>query len=418
MGLPVSGKNEPCLASIADVGAAMRAGRLSPVDLARRCLDRIAAFNPMLNAFITVTTNLAQQQAAEAERALGAGHWRGPLHGVPVAVKDFYDTAGIRTTAGFEHFANRVPAQDAEMVVRLRDAGAVLVGKTNMHKLGMGTTSLDSAFGAVVNPWNAHYVAGGSSGGSAAAVAAGLCFATVDTDAIGSGRLPASICGVTCLKPTFGVLSSAGILAGETVDPAILLLSHPCLTARSAADVELALVAVIAHGDGAHGSDAAPQDKPVRRVGIVNNFAADNAVRSAFEVFVARIRALDVETVRASVPFDAASFDVSGIHAHRAGIDALLFGDVDAVVLPTVTTTTPTVDDARARGDPAVAPDNTFFCNYFGLPAITVPVGLDHHGLPIGMQIVGPHGADRALLGLARAYQDATRSRYRPPVGA
>lgn len=418
MGLPVFGKNEPCLASIADVGAAMRAGRLSPVDLARRCLDRIAAFNPMLNAFITVTTNLAQQQAAEAERALGAGHWRGPLHGVPVAVKDLYDTAGIRTTAGFEHFANRVPAHDAEMVVRLRDAGAVLVGKTNMHKLGMGTTSLDSAFGAVVNPWNAHYVAGGSSGGSAAAVAAGLCFATVDTDAIGSGRLPASICGVTCLKPTFGVLSSAGILAGETVDPAILLLSHPCLTARSAADVELALVAVIAHGDGAHGSDAAPQDKPVRRVGIVNNFAADNAVRSAFEVFVARIRALDVETVRASVPFDAASFDVSGIHAHRAGIDALLFGDVDAVVLPTVTTTTPTVDDARARGDQAVAPDNTFFCNYFGLPAITVPVGLDHHGLPIGMQIVGPHGADRALLGLARAYQDATRSRYRPPVGA
>jgi aspartyl-tRNA(Asn)/glutamyl-tRNA(Gln) amidotransferase subunit A len=410
-------KTEPCFASIADVGASMRTGRLSPLDVTRRCLERIAALNPTLNAFITVTTDLAQQHARDAEREMASGQWRGPLHGVPVAVKDFYDTAGIRTTAAFEHFANRVPAHDAEMVVRLRDAGAVLVGKTNMHKLGMGTTSLAGAFGPVVNPWNAHYVAGGSSGGSAAAVAAGLCFATVDTDAIGSGRLPASICGVTCLKPTFGVLSTAGILAGEEADPAILLLSHPCLTARSAADVLLVLDAVTPRdGDHPRGSDAAREGKPVRRVGIATNFAADNAVRSAFEVFVARIRTLDIETVRVSMPFDAASFDVSGIRAHRAGIGALLFGDVDAIVLPTVTGTTPTVEDARARGDQAVSPDNTFFCNYFGLPAITVPVGLDHHGLPLGMQIVGPHGADRALLGVARAYQDATRSRYRPPI--
>lgn len=412
-------KSQPCFASIADVGASLRAGRLSPVELTRRCLERIAALNPTINAFITVTADLAQQQARDAEREIGAGQWRGPLHGVPVAVKDFYDTAGIRTTAGFEHFADRIPARDAEMVVRLREAGAVLAGKTNMHKLGMGTTSLDSAFGPVVNPWNANYVAGGSSGGSAAAVSTRMCFATVDTDAIGSGRLPASICGVTCLKPTFGVLSTAGILAGEEADPAILLLSHPCLTARSAADVLLVLEAVTPRdGDHARGSGAVGEGKPVRRVGVVTNFAADNAVRSAFEVFVARIRALDIETVRVSVPFDAASFDVSGIRGHRAGIGALLFGDVDAIVLPTVTSTTPTVADARARGDQAVAPDNTFFCNYFGLPAVTVPVGLDHHGLPIGMQIVGPHGADRAVLGVARAYQDATRSRYRPPVGS
>jgi len=414
---PMPDKHEPCFASIADVGASIRAGRLSPVVLTRRCLERIAALNSSLNAFITVTAELAQHQARDAEREIGAQQWRGPLHGVPVAVKDFYDTAGIRTTAAFEHFANRVPVRDAEMVVRLRDAGAVLVGKTNMHKLGMGTTSLDSAFGPVVNPWNAHYVAGGSSGGSAAAVAAGLCFATVDTDAIGSGRLPASICGVTCLKPTFGVLSTAGILAGEEADPAILLLSHPCLTARSAADVLLVLDAVTPRdGDHARGPEAVGEGTRVRRVGMVTNFAADNAVRSAFEVFVARIRTLDVEIVHVSVPFDAASFDVGGIRAHRAGIGALLFGDVDAIVLPTVTSTTPTVDNARARGDQAVAPDNTFFCNYFGLPAITVPVGLDHHGLPLGMQIVGPHGADRALLGVARAYQDATHSRYRPPV--
>ena len=130
-----------------------------------------------------------------------------------MAVKDFYDTAGIRTTAGFAQFAQRVPTKNATMVNRLRDAGAVLVGKTNMHRLGSGTTSLDSDFGPVVNPWNAQRVAGGSSGGSAVAVATGMCFATVDTDAVGSGRLPAAICGVTCFKPTFGVLDPSGISA-------------------------------------------------------------------------------------------------------------------------------------------------------------------------------------------------------------
>jgi Asp-tRNA(Asn)/Glu-tRNA(Gln) amidotransferase A subunit family amidase len=200
--------------------------------------------NPTLNAFITVTADLAHEQARNAEREIRAGHWRGPLHGVPVAVKDFYDTAGIRTTAAFERFEYRVPAQDAEIVARLRDAGAVLVGKTNMHKLAMGTTSLDSHFGPVINPWSASHVAGGSSGGSAAAAAAGLCFATIDTDAIGSGRLPAAICGVSCHKPTFGLLSTTGILAGEREDPAVLLLSHPCVTARSVEDVALVLGAL------------------------------------------------------------------------------------------------------------------------------------------------------------------------------
>src|SRR5688572_33042347 len=138
--------------SIAETSAAIRDGRFSPTALADYCLQRIEALNPTLNAFITVTAELARTQAREAEREIRGGHWRGPLHGVPVAVKDFYDTAGIRTTAGAEHFRDRVPSRDAEMVKKLRNAGAVLVGKTNMHKLGTGTTSLDSDFGAVVNP--------------------------------------------------------------------------------------------------------------------------------------------------------------------------------------------------------------------------------------------------------------------------
>jgi aspartyl-tRNA(Asn)/glutamyl-tRNA(Gln) amidotransferase subunit A len=231
--------------SLAEIGARIRDRRISPVSLVEHCLSRIQRLNPMLNAFITVTADLAKEQAESAASEISTGRWRGPLHGVPVAVKDFYDTAGIRTTAGFERFRERVPQHDAVLVSALREAGAVLVGKTNMHKLGMGTTSLDSAFGPVVNPWSAKHVAGGSSGGSAVAVAAGLCYATVDTDAIGSGRIPAAICGVTCHKPTFGLLSPVGILAGEPVEPAIQKLSHPCVTARSTEDVWLAFQAIM-----------------------------------------------------------------------------------------------------------------------------------------------------------------------------
>ncbi len=395
-------------ASIADIGAEIRDGQLSPVALADHCLHRIEALNPTLNAFITVTAELAREQARKAEIDIRAGHWRGPLHGVPVAVKDFYDTAGIRTTAGFEHFRNRVPSQDAEMVVRLRNAGAVLIGKTNMHKLGMGTTSLDSDFGPVVNPRSASHVAGGSSGGSAAAVAAGLCFATVDTDAIGSGRLPAASCGVTCHKPTFGVLSTAGILAGEKADPAILLLSHPCVTARSAEDVTLVFSVLTNAPQG----DSFRDRCPVRRVGAVTNFAASDA---AFDAAIVSIAAMGIGRLELRLPFERASFDVSTIEDDRATIDAAIFGDIDAIALPTLTAPAPEVNEARARGDTAVSANNTFFCNYYGLPAISVPCGVDINGLPLGLQFVGPHGGDGHVLSLAHAYQQATEWRYIPP---
>jgi aspartyl-tRNA(Asn)/glutamyl-tRNA(Gln) amidotransferase subunit A len=407
-------------ARIADISARIRNARLSPVALVEHCLERIEVLNLTLNAFITVTADLARVQARRAQSDIRAGRWRGLLHGVPVAVKDFYDTAGIRTTAGFEQFENRVPSQDAEMVARLRDAGAVLVGKTNMHKLGMGTTSLESDFGPVVNPWSASHVAGGSSGGSAASVAAGLCFATVDTDAVGSGRLPAAICGVTCHKPTFGLLSTAGILAGEKADPAILLLSHPCVMARSAEDVTLALeVLTNAPQSGAASVRSTLQDPlSVRRVGVVTNFAASDDVKAAFETVIASIRTMKIETLEIEAPFEAASFDVSRIESDRAAINAALFGDVDAIVLPTLTAPTPTVDDARARGNMAVSADNTFFCNYYGLPAISVPSGIDKNGLPFALQIVGPQGGDGHVLALAHAYQRTTGWRYAPPLGA
>jgi len=400
-------------APIADLASDVRAGRLSPVALADECLARIVALNGTVNAFITVTADLAREQARRAEREIAEGHWRGPLHGIPVAVKDFYDTAGVRTTAAFEPFRNRVPSRDADLVVALREAGAVLVGKTNMHRLGMGTTSLTSDFGPVVNPWNPARVAGGSSGGSCVAVASGMCFATIDTDAVGSGRLPAAICGVTCLKPTFGVLSARGILAGEEADPAILTLSHPCVTARSAEDVSLIFDVLTSRSTA--GDEAATGDEPApaHRIGVVTNFTASAEVRLAFERAVAVLMTIDVEIRDVAVPFDAASFDISRIDADRAAINLSLFADVDALVLPTLTTAAPTVDEARSEGDLAVAPDNTFFCNYFGLPAVSVPAGFDANGVPLGIQFVGPRGGDARVLTLACSYQDASGWRFR-----
>src|SRR5262245_13133502 len=198
-------------ASISELSAQIRERTISPVLVVDACLDRIEALNPHLNAFITVSGDAARAAATAAESELTAGHWRGPLHGVPVAVKDFYDTAGIKTTAGFEHFANRTPPNDADVVTRLKAAGAIVIGKTNMDMLGMATTGLTSFYGPVRNPWNADSIPGGSSCGSAAAVASGMCYATVDTDAIGSCRLPAACCGVVGFKGTYGLVSSEGI---------------------------------------------------------------------------------------------------------------------------------------------------------------------------------------------------------------
>src|SRR5215207_3405346 len=217
---------------------------VSPVDVVDACLKRIATLNPVLNAFITVMADDARDQARAAEAEITSGRWRGPLHGLPVAVKDFYDTAGVTTTAGFGQFKDRVPDADAEVVKRLRQAGAIVIGKTNMDALGMATTGLTSYFGPVRNPWNSVYVTGGSSAGSAAAVAAGLCFATVDTDAVGSVRLPAACCGVVGFKGSPDLISLQGVLGDEPVDDFVRWMAHAAVTTRSAADAALALNAL------------------------------------------------------------------------------------------------------------------------------------------------------------------------------
>lgn len=394
-------------ASIAEVSDALRQGRVSSVDVVQTCLGRIQELQPTLCAFITVLTKEALQDSQRADREIKAGNWKGPLHGIPVAIKDFFDTAGIKTTAASAKFRNRVPNEDAVVVARLREAGAIVVGKTNMHELGMGTTSVESFFGSVHNPWNPNHVAGGSSGGSAAAVAAGLCYATVDTDAVGSCRLPAACSGVTGFKASYGLISTEGILAGEEADPMILWLNHTGFTCRSADDAAL-LFDVLAEPrarGGAHDQPALDR----LRLGVVSNFKGSAPVRQLFEAALEVFRALGYTTHATEVPFDKASFESETKEADRRTINETLFSEIDLLLLPTTTDLTPTIEAARARGAQAVAADNTFFCNYFGLPAMSIPGGFDRSGLPVGFQIVGPQGGEQAVLGLAQRFQSATR---------
>jgi aspartyl-tRNA(Asn)/glutamyl-tRNA(Gln) amidotransferase subunit A len=376
------------LPTITETSAQIRAGALSPVDVVNECLKRIAAHSS-LNAFITLLEDNALGAARDAEREIKAGRWLGPLHGIPVAIKDFYDTAGIKTTAAFKPFATRVPKQDAVAVAQLKHAGAILIGKTNMHELGMGTTSLVSAFGPVKNPVNPDYIAGGSSGGSAAAVATGMCFAALDTDAVGSCRLPAACCGVVGFKGTYGLISTQGILEGEKADPAIIALAHAGITTRSAADTLLVLKAAFPLSGTERGSEG--------EAGLVTNFKATKPVRTAFEAAIKRFGKL----AEVTAPFDNPGFDVRNIASDRRSIAATLFKDIDFLILPTTTQTTPTVKDSTDN-PLALSAENTMFANYYGLPAISVPMGSDSNGMPLGLQIVGRPGEDSTAIEFAR----------------
>lgn len=390
--------------SISAISGRIRDQRVSPVELVAACLRRIEALNPRLNAFITVIDD-AHDQARAAEAEIKEGKWRGPLHGIPVAVKDFYDTAGIRTTAGFEQFKDRVPDADAEVVIKLKRAGAIVLGKTNMDTLGMATTGLTSFFGPVRNPWNDDYVSGGSSAGSAAAVAAGLCYATVDTDAVGSVRLPASCCGVVGFKATYGLISVKGILGDEPVDDFIRWMGHAGIMTRSALDAALVLNA-IARPEGQDFVSAIDQIKKSIRVGVGTNFTLHAEVNQAFISAVAVLRGIGYPVSDATVPFgDAGQSSMANIEADRASIADRAFADVDVIVLPTLESPVPAVKEAAKNPEQGVSAEITAFANYYGLPVASVPCGFDSHHLPIGLQIVGRPGGERAVLNVARRFE-------------
>ena len=229
---------DPTDLSIADAYPLVRSGRLSPIELVDAYLERIKRLDGRLNAFVTVTEGRAIARARELETELAQGHWRGPLHGIPVALKDNIDTAGVLTTAASAVFAERIPNEDAEVVTRLKEAGAVILGKLNMHEFAYGATSAVTHTGPVHNPWDLDRIPGGSSGGSGAAVAARLCAGAPGTDTGGSVRIPAAHCGIVGLKATYGLASIRGII------PLFVSLDHVGPMCRTVADSALMLQAL------------------------------------------------------------------------------------------------------------------------------------------------------------------------------
>ncbi len=411
-------KNDYYYSSVSELSKLIREQTIPPVEIVESCLGRIAELNPKLNAFITVLADQALEQAKRAESEIKAGNWRGPLHGIPVGIKDFYDTAGIRTTAGFEHFKDRIPAQDAVGVLKFRKAGAIIIGKMNMHQLGMGTTGLDSYFGPVHNPWNPEYIPGGSSSGSAAAVASGMCYATLDTDAIGSCRLPAACCGVVGFKGTFGLINPKGILEGEEPpDEIIRWLSHPGITTRNVKDTALVLDVLAERSEHTKAVDFVDELAKNRklRIGVADNFKGDQEVSEAFGKTVETIRKLGYPMNRVAAPFGDPSGGVGNIEAERKAIARQAFTDIDILILPTSTTTVLTIKSAGANPQ-ALSPDHTVFANYYGLPAISVPCGFDANGLPLGLQIVGKPWDDATVLCMAYQFQRATEFGGRHPI--
>jgi aspartyl-tRNA(Asn)/glutamyl-tRNA(Gln) amidotransferase subunit A len=447
------------LESIRELAPRLRRREVSPVELTRECLDRIEKLNPALNAFITVTPDSALAEARAAEAEIGHGQWRGPLHGIPIALKDLIDTAGVRTTAGSELFKERVPKEDAEVVRRLRNAGAVILGKNNLHEFAYGGSSLVSYFGDVHNPWNPEHIAGGSSGGSAAAVAAGLCYATVGTDTAGSIREPASQCGCVGLKPTYGRVSSRGVF------PLAWSLDHVGPLTATVADAAIMLQAIA----GYDALDSGSSDVPVKdyvsglhesmktlRAGIPRQYffdELDEEVRAAVEealgvikTLVAEVRDMQIEIPTDRVVQNAESYAVHADNVSRTpdlyqaetvrrirfgkDISAAeyircrreldgerrrardFFAEVDLLITPTTPIPAPAIADLKKdpealRPAELVLLRNTRPFNVWGLPAISVPCGFTKSGLPIGLQIAGPHWREDLVLSLAHAYEQA-----------
>ncbi len=405
--MPIAGTERITITQVSEL---VRHKQISPVELVKECLTVIERLNPKLRSFITVLDEQAVQDAHEAENEIMAGRWRGQLHGIPVGIKDFYDTSGIPTTAGFIHYANRIPPKDAVAVTRIKSAGGIIIGKTNMHELGMGTTSVSSHYGSVRNPWNTEFAAGGSSGGSATAVATGMCYATVDTDAVGSCRIPASCCGVTGFKATYGLLSTVGILDGEPVDDFILHVAHSAVMCRSVEDAAI-LLGVLADKDWM----AAPPADRQTRVGVVRNYRASDEVKHAFEQSVDLLRSINYAVQEIDAPLEP-NVDLTRIAEDRETIARTLFQEVDVLILPTVTDITPSIEQAGNGGPTSISAENTFFANYYGLPAISIPCGFSENGMPLGLQIVGPMHHENGVLALASDYQRATDWHLRLPA--
>jgi len=463
-------------ATIEELAPLLAKKKLSPVELAKHYLSRIERFNPSLNAFLAVTSERALADARLAETELLRGRRRGPLHGIPVALKDNIWTSGIRTTAGSAILREFVPNEDATVVRRLKRAGAVLIGKTNLHEFAYGLTNENPHFGPVHNPWAGERMSGGSSGGSAVAVSAGLCVAAVGTDTGGSIRVPAAFCGIVGLKPTFGRISVHGTF------PLAPSFDHVGPLARSAADAAL-LLGVLTGRDPL---DPTSVSRPIEdflgakrtgrrklRLGWPREYfweRIDPEVRRLVEVAAkilaghgGSIEEISLPTLPAAVesanamsmaearvvheeagyfPARAAEYGADVRQRLERGgevraVDYLkgrailkrakaefasALERVDAIVAPTMAIVAPAIGAESVRIGDAEEPLRSVMLrltrpgNLTGLPAVSVPCGFTEEGLPVGMQLIGRPFEEGALLDIARRYERQTNWASRHPV--
>jgi aspartyl-tRNA(Asn)/glutamyl-tRNA(Gln) amidotransferase subunit A len=445
--------------TITQASALIARNAISPTELAAAHLAHIEALNPSLNAYITVTAESALEDARRAEAEITGGQYRGPLHGIPLALKDLFETRGVLTTAGSFFFKDHRPEADARVVERLHEAGAVLLGKLNMHEIALGVTNENPHFGRCKNPWQPGRLTGGSSGGSAAALAARLCMGSLGSDTGGSIRIPASLCGVVGLKPTYGRVSLRGVL------PLSWNLDHAGPLARSVRDTAILLQAIAGYDP----DDPASVDTPVDdyldslesgvrgwKIALASGeFFQDGepevlkAVQAAarrFEELGAHVEELELPQARqagqANVLLalsDAAAVHRQRLQDHPQGFGAdvlkrlqtgaahtstevalarraqaelrrcfeLFFKDIDLLLTPATPVVAPlTGQDAIERARLLTRYTAPF--NLTGLPALALPCGFNQEGLPIGLQLIAPPWAEARLLRAGHTYERAT----------
>jgi aspartyl-tRNA(Asn)/glutamyl-tRNA(Gln) amidotransferase subunit A len=448
--------------TITEAARALRERRVTSGELTRSALDRIGRLNPALNAFLSLLPERAAARAAQADRELESGSDRGPLHGIPIAIKDLFAMCGVRLTGG-SIIQDEVPTADAAVVEKLESAGAVILGTLNLHELAYGVTSENPHFGAVRNPWNRDHSAGGSSGGSGAAVAAGLAFAALGTDTGGSIRIPAAFCGTVGFKPTYGLVSRFG------TRPLGFSLDHVGPLARTVRDAAVMLNAIAGYDsrDPASLHPSVANYVPeagcsIRglRIGAPEAFfeRLDGEVEAAVRGGIARAASLGAAAVPVRLPdLDtvntvgqvlllceaAAVYDEHQKHRDRFGADVLalldqgrllpatdyinaqrlrrkmqiefrsVWSEVDCLITPTAPIAAPQLGQKTVPlggGSQAVRAAATRFTrcfNVLGLPAISMPCGLTAARLPVGLQIVAPPLKDRLVLLVAAALEDA-----------
>jgi aspartyl-tRNA(Asn)/glutamyl-tRNA(Gln) amidotransferase subunit A len=474
-----SSEDELTSLTLVEVSARIHSKAVTPTQLTRAVLARIAVYDPKINAYITVMSEQALQQAAKLDEEQKAGKFRGPLHGIPIALKDNIDTAGTRTTAASPMFRNRIPDEDAQIAQRLKASGAIVIGKLNLHEFALGCTGDVSYFGPCRNPWALDRVTGGSSSGSGAAVAADLCFAALGTDTGGSIRVPSSWCGIVGIKPTTGLVSIRGII------PCAASLDHCGPMARRVEDVAMMLNEMTGYDNLDIFSVEHPREnymkaleQPVSgfRLGAPVEFydhlepEVAAAVAAALEVLSKLTKGICSRAPMPDIPqgenFFTALGDTASYHepliklsgmaympptkidmkqieqtgtsadsarSHdalamiRRKIDAA-FTEIDLVVVPTTRSLPPLMTDSLKEEmgnrkpehaydffDPRSGCTNTAPFDVYGIPALSLPCGFSKNGLPIGLMIAGPHFSEAKVLALAYAYQQATDWHKRKP---